>query len=146
MFSNLSRIALSVAIASLLLGCAAESHVLIGTQRPAISPDQVRVYLHPPAKYEEVAIVDASSRGGAPSFTDQQKTNKVIERLKEEAASLGANGILLEGVGDEQVGTVGTGFGSATANGNTAHGTGFGISANAFMKSGKGLAIFVPPQ
>jgi hypothetical protein len=59
MFSDLSRIALSVAIVSLLVGCAAESHVLVGTQRPPISPDQVRVYLHPPARYEEVAIVDA---------------------------------------------------------------------------------------
>jgi hypothetical protein len=145
MFSDLSRMAVSVAFASLLVGCAAESHVLIGTQRPAISPDQVRVYLHPPAWYEEVAIVDASSRGSA-AFTDQQKMNKVIERLKEEAASLGANGILLEGVGDQQAGSVGTGFGSATANGNTAYGTGFGVSANAFMKTGKGLAIFVPPQ
>jgi hypothetical protein len=146
MLSELSRMTLSVALTSLLVGCAAESHVLIGTQRPAISPDQVRVYLHPPARYEEVAIVDASSRGGAPSFTEQQKMNKVIERLKEEAAGLGANGVLLEGVGDQQAGTVATGFGSATANGNSAYGTGFGVSANAFMKSGKGLAIFVPPQ
>ena len=72
--------------------------------------------------------------------------NKVMERLKDEAASLGANGILLEGVGEQQAGAVGTGFGSATANGNTAYGTGFGLSANAFMKTGKGLAIFVPPQ
>jgi hypothetical protein len=106
----------------------------------------VRVYLHPPAQYEEVAIVDASSRGGSPTFTDQQKMNKVIARLKEEAAGLGANGILLEGVGEEQAGTVGTGFGSATANGNSAYSSGFGLSANAFMKTGKGLAIFVPPQ
>jgi hypothetical protein len=34
------------------------------------------------------------------AFTDQQKMDRVIERLKEEAAGLGANGILLEGVGD----------------------------------------------
>jgi hypothetical protein len=105
----------------------------------------VRVYLHPPARYEEVAIVDASSRESL-AFTDQQKMDRVIERLKEEAAGLGANGILLEGVGDQVAGSAGTGFGSATANGNTAYGSGFGISANAFMKTGKGLAIFVPPQ
>ena len=46
----------------------------------------------------------------------------LIERLKDEAASLGANGILLEGVGGQQTGTVGTGFGSATANGYSAFG------------------------
>lgn len=145
MLSGLRQISVTIAFASFLVGCAAESHVLVGTQRPAISPDQVRVYLHPPARYEEVAIIDASSRG-SPAFTDQQKMNRVIDRLKDEAASLGANGILLEGVGDQAAGSVGTGFGSATANGNTAYGSGFGISANAFMKTGKGLAIFVPPQ
>ena len=145
MLSDLRQISVTIALASLLVGCAAESHVLVGTQRPAISPDQVRVYLHPPVRYEEVAIIDASSRG-SPAFTDQQKMNKVIDRLKDEAASLGANGILLEGVGDQQAGTVGTGFGSATATGNTAYGSSFGVSAAAFMKTGKGLAIFVPPQ
>jgi hypothetical protein len=116
---------------------------MVGTARPAISPDQVKVYLHPPASYEEIAIVDASSRGHI-SFTDQQKMNTVMNRLKEEAASVGANGLLLEGVGDVQAGSVGTGFGTATANGNTAYGTGFGVSAGVFQKTGKGLAIYVP--
>jgi hypothetical protein len=98
------------------VGCAAESYVLVGTSRPPISPDQVKIYLHAPAKYEEIAIVDASSRG-FPAFTDQQKMNKAMARLKEEAASLGANGVLLEGTGDQQAGAVGTGVGTATATG-----------------------------
>lgn len=80
---------------------------------------------------------------GSPAFTDQQKMNRVIDRLKNEAASLGANGILLEGVGDQAAGSVGTGFGTATANGSTAFGTGMGLSAGVFMKTGKGLAIYV---
>jgi len=129
----------------MITGCAAESHVLIGKARPPISPDQVTIYLHPPAYYEEIAIVDASSRGGF-SFTDQQKMNKVIGRLKDEAAGLGANGVLLEGVGEQQAGSVGSGFGSSTANGNSAVGTGFGVSAGVFHKTGKGLAIYVPAQ
>jgi hypothetical protein len=130
----------------LLVGCAASSHVLVGTARPPISPDQVKIYLHPPAKYEEVAIIDASSRGGAPSFTDQQKMNKTIARLKAEAANLGANGVLLEGAGEQQSGSVGTGLGTATATGNSAVGTGIGISAGIFIKSANGLAIYVPPE
>ena len=146
MLSGLRRIPGTIALASILAGCATpHSHVLVGTQRAPIPPDQVRVYLHPPARYEEVAIIDASSRESL-AFTDQQKMDRVIERLKEEAAGLGANGILLEGVGDQQAGTVGTGFGSATATGNTAYGSSFGFSAAAFMKTGEGLAIFVPPQ
>ena len=129
----------------LLAGCAASSHVLVGTALPPISPDQVRIYLHPPARYEEVAIIDASSRG-SPAFTDQQKMNKAIARLKDEAAQLGANGILLEGAGDQQSGAVGTGVGTATATGHSAVGTGVGISAGIFIKSANGLAIYVPPE
>lgn len=129
-----------------LVGCAASSHVLVGTARPPISPDQVKIYLHPPAKYEEVAVIDASSRGGAPAFTDQQKMNKAIARLKDEAAKLGANGILLEGAGEQQAGAVGTGVGTATATGHSAVGTGVGFSAGVFIKSANGLAIYVPPE
>jgi len=140
--SSASTRTIGVVAAILLAGCAS-SHVLVGTARPPISPDQVKVYLHPPAKYEEIAIIDASSRG-SPAFTDQQKMNKVINRLKQEAAAVGASGVLLSDVGDQAVGSVGTGFGSATANGNTAVGTGFGVSAGVFQKSGKGLAIYVP--
>lgn len=135
----------SVTAPVLLAGCAASSHVLVGTARPPISPDQVKIYLHPPANYEEVAIIDASSRG-SPAFTDQQKMNKAIARLKDQAASLGANGILLEGAGDQQAGAVGTGVGTATATRNSAVGTGVGISAGIFIKSANGLAIYVPPE
>jgi hypothetical protein len=103
----------------------------------------VKIYLHPPANYEEVAVIDASSQGSM-SFTDQQKMNTMIDRLKAQAAQLGANGVLLESAGDQYAGSVGTGFGSATAAGNTATSTGFGVSGGVFIKSGKGLAIYVP--
>ncbi len=127
-----------------LVGCQT-SHVLIGQARPPISPDQVVVYLHPPAdKYEEIALLDTSSKNSF-SITAQGKTNVVLDRLKKEAASLGANGILLNGVGDQASGSVGSGFGSATSNGRTAFGTGFGVSGTVFQKKGDGLAIYVAP-
>ena len=144
MSSNFRHSLVGVAFAGLIAGCAASSHVLVGTARPPISPDQVKIYLHAPAKYEEVAVIDASSRGGEPAFTEQQKMNRVIDRLKNQAAKLGANGVLLEGAGDQYAGSVGTGVGTATATGNSAYGTGFGVSAGIFIKSGKGLAIYVP--
>jgi hypothetical protein len=128
-----------------LSGCVS-SHVIVGKVRPAISLDQVQIYLHPPAgKYEEIALLDSSSRNSF-SFTAQGKTNAVIIRLKQEAAKLGANGILLNGVSDQAAGSVGTGFGSATASGNTATGFGFGSSGTVFVKSGSGLAIYVEPD
>jgi hypothetical protein len=71
------------------------------------------------------------------------KTNAVMERLKNEAAKLGANGILLSGVGDQASGSVGSGFGTATGSGHTAFGVGFGSSATVFQKKGDGMAIYV---
>lgn len=144
MLSTFRQALVGVVFVALLAGCAASSHVLIGAARPPISPDQVKIYLHAPAKYEEVAIIDASNRGGEPAFTEQQRMNRVIDRLKNQAAKLGANGVLLEGVGDQYAGSVGTGVGTATTTGNSAYGTGFGVSTGIFIKSGKGLAIYVP--
>ena len=128
-----------------LLGSCASSHVMIGQARPPISPDQVKLCLHPPEKYEEIAIIDASSRRSI-AFTDQQKINRVIARLKEEAAKVGANGILIQGTVDEQAGAVGTGAGTGTVSGHSAYGTDIGVSAGIFMKTGQGIAIYVPDR
>ena len=135
--------ALSALAALGMLTACVSSHVIVGTVRPPIQPDQVKIYLHPPAQYEEVAVLDSSSRESW-AITAQGKTDKVIQRLKDEAAKLGANGLLLRGIGDQQVGAVGSGFGTATESGHAATGFGFGSSAALFQKSGSGLAIYVP--
>ena len=67
----------------------------------------------------------------------------MIDRLKKEAASLGANGIVLRDVADQSTGSVGTDLGTATGN-HTAMGT--GVSANVFVKSGSAVAIYVSPD
>jgi hypothetical protein len=132
----------SVLATALISGCAASSHVIVGTVRPAISPEQVKIYLQPPPSYEEVAVIDASSRGSG-ALTDQRKLDKAIARLKSEAASLGANGVLLQGTEDKNVGSVGFGSGTATASGNSAFGTGISIGGTMHVKAAQGLAIFV---
>jgi hypothetical protein len=127
-----------------LSGCVT-SHVIVGKVRPPISPDQVQLYLHPPTgKYEEVALLDSSSKDSF-SFTAQGKTNAVITRLKAEAAKLGANGILLNGVSDQATGLVNSGFGSTASSGHSSIGFGVGTSGTVFVKSGSGLAIYVEP-
>ena len=126
---------------ALLAGCAT-SHVMVGTPRAPISPSEVKVYLHPPERYDEIAILDTSSQGSF-SFTQQGKMDVVVERLKAEAAKLGANGILLESNGDRYAGSVSTGVGTASASGNTAWGVGTGFSAAALQKAGSGIAIYV---
>jgi len=131
-----------------LLACAAcstSSHVLIGTARPPISPESVRVYLKPPPKYEEVATINASSQGSL-ALTSQQNMDKAVERLKAEAARLGANGVLLQGVQDTQSGSIGASGGGASYGPNSASGVGVGGSFAITSKVVQGLAIYVPPQ
>lgn len=118
------------------------SHVVVGTSRPAITPESVRVYLRPPAKFEEVAILNADSRNAFAS--DQSLADSAMQRMKVEAAKLGANGILLQGVGEKQVGAVGQGFGSATYNNGYAFGTGATVSTPIIAKTASGIAIWTP--
>jgi len=128
-----------------LVACAS-SHVLVGKARPPISPSQVQIYLHPPAtKYEEVAVLDSNSSHSF-SFTAQGKTDAVIARLKKEAAKLGANGVVLENIGDQEAGAVGSGIGTASGNAMGATGIGLGGFGAMYMKSGSGMAIYVPPN
>jgi hypothetical protein len=136
------RMILLAAVA--VLGGCASSHVMMGQARPPISPDQVKIYFHPPEKYDEIAMLDTSSKG-AFAVTAQGKTDVVITRLKEEAAKLGANGVLIQGVGDQSGGSVSTGFGQATSTGHSAYGSGIGFSGNVMHKAGSGIAIYVPP-
>jgi hypothetical protein len=103
----------------------------------------VKVYFHPPDKrYEEIGLLEASSKNSW-SFSAQGKMDKVVERLKVQAAKMGANGVLLVGVGNEYSGSVNTGHASATAYGNTAYGNSFGTSVAVMHKSGSAIAIYV---
>jgi hypothetical protein len=127
-----------------LAACAPSSHVLVGPARPPISPADVKVYLQPPPSFQQIAIVNASA-DSALSTGGQASVNKVIARLKDEAAKLGANGIILEGMSDRQTGSIGAGSGSSSYSGNSAVGVGVGGSLGIFKKTGEGRAIYVPP-
>jgi hypothetical protein len=119
---------------------------MVGQARPAISPDQVRVFLQPPkTSYEQIANLMASSRG-ALTLTSAAKIDKVIERLKNAAAKLGANGILLHGVGDQGSGSVGVGLNAESDSGHSPYGLGFGVWAFTNPKSGEADAIYLESQ
>jgi hypothetical protein len=129
-----------------LTGCVSSQAVVVGHARPAISPERVQIYLEPPeSKYDEIANLSASSRGSF-SMTAAAKMDKVVARLKIEAAKLGANGILLHGVGDQAGGSVGAGISTETNSPHSPYGLGFGASAFFFQKTGDGVAIFVEPK
>jgi len=130
---------------ALLTACAQTTHVLVGAARPPIAPDQVRIYSQPPATpFVEIATLDASSKS-AFGNGGQKSVDKVIERLKIEAAKLGANGVILEGFSDAETGSIGTGVGSDSYGNHSAVGVGVGGSLGIYKKTGHGDAIYVPP-
>ena len=136
---------LAAVFACAAAACATSSHVLIGTARPPISPESVRVYYTPPPKYEEIASISASSQGSL-ALTSQQNMDKAMQRMKAEAARVGANGILLQGVQDSQGGSIGLGGGSTSYGPGSAVGVGAGGSFALTNKVAQGIAIYVPPQ
>lgn len=138
----MKRIAAITALA-VLAGCSTSSHVLTGTARAPIDPASVRIYTMPPPHYEQIAALSATS-GGSLAITSQQNMDKAIERLKREAAKLGANGVLLQTMQDRQSSSIGAGGGGSSYGGNTAVGGGVGGSFGLTSKDVTGLAIYVP--
>jgi len=131
---------------TIALAACASSHVLIGEVREPLEDwEQVKVYLEPPPKYETVALLEASDMG-AVALTAQSKMNKVMSRLRAEAADLGANGILLQGFDTQYVGSFGNGYAQTSVSGNTAYTTGTGFSSAMSSKVGKAIAIYVPEE
>ena len=88
-----------ILIVMLFIGCVPVSHIIVGDTREPIHPSNVEIYLDYPEQYEKIALIDAGSnfafKDPAILFDWQSKMNKATERLKIEAAKLGANGILI---------------------------------------------------
>ncbi|HSM10396.1 MAG TPA: hypothetical protein VK827_02345 [Lysobacter sp.] len=142
--------ALLVAALALSAGCASTSRVMLGQPRPAIAPEQVRVYYAPPpGRYVEIALLETSSGGF--TYGEQNKMDSVIGKLRVEAAKLGANGVLFQGTGDEYSGSnVGIGVGGGHFGGRSHVGVGVGVNVSPTQLHARGVAIHVldppPPQ
>ncbi len=128
----------------MLLGCTIvnSSSILVGTQRAAISFEDVKIYTAPPPNFEEVALIQAEA--GHDFKSTQDVMNSAVERLKKEAAKLGANGVLLSNIGRRESNSIGFTTGTATAVGNTAFGSGVTVmSQGRGYQTISGTAIFV---
>jgi hypothetical protein len=138
-------LALGAGIAVLLTSCAGSptSHVLTGKARAPIDPAQVKIYASPPAKYEEIAIIDASSSGSGAS-TEQARTDAMIQRMREEAAKLGANGVIVQRTGHQGGGGSGVGVGIGGAIGGSSS-IGLSLFSSDRPNTGHGVAIYVAP-
>ena len=99
---NKSKLLLLSLSLFLTKACYPVSHVIVGDTQPPIDYTDVKVYIDYPNNYEKIAIIEASSdlafKDISIDITHQQKTNKALERLKKEAALLGANGIVIQNI------------------------------------------------
>ena len=139
--------AFAIAVVALSVAACASSALVTGRQRPPIDPSQVRVYFSaPPGGYEEIARLQTGS--GAFTYGEQNKMNSVIAKLRNEAAKLGANGVLFTGTDDGYGGSsVGVGAGGGRIGGSGFSPGGIGVSISPSQKYAYGLAIYVanPP-
>lgn len=132
-------IALSLGVALVMGGCASTSKVMLGQARAPVDPASVQIYSTPPAGSVEIAQLESSSAVG---FGTQGQTDAAIARLKREAAALGANGVILMGVGSGGS-PVGMSVGAGSYGRHTAGGLSVGIPTQ--QKRAAGVAIWVPP-
>jgi hypothetical protein len=105
----------------------------------------VELYLETPSRpYREIAMLDASSKRSW-SFGYEGKAEVVIRRLKEEAAKLGANGVLLKGITDEQGPAVGTDMGTHYEGSRGTVDLGLGAGTLLVSRRGSAIAIYLEP-
>lgn len=135
---------LILSLTVLALAACASSALVTGRPRPPIDPSQVRVYFSaPPGPYEEIARLQTGS--GAFTYGEQNKMNSVVAKLRNEAAKLGANGVLFTGTEDGYGGSsVGVGAGGGRIGGRGFSSGGVGVSISPSQKYAYGLAIYVP--
>ncbi len=133
------RSATLLLLALALSACAGTSKVMLGQARPPVDPAQVRIYTTPPPGSVEIAQLESSSAVG---FGTQGQTDAAVARLKREAAALGANGVILMGVGSSGS-PVGMSVGAGSYGRHSAGGIGIGIPTT--QKKAAGVAIYVPP-
>jgi hypothetical protein len=65
---------LALLVGALLLVSCSSSSLVVGQKRAAIHPSQVKVYLQPPKRFEQIALVNTDDLG-ALSFTGQGHLN-----------------------------------------------------------------------
>ena len=146
---NSIRHLLSLLILSSLVGCTIVdgSSIVTGIERDPIPVDQVRIYRVAPDNYEEIAIVSASA--GHDFKSNSALMDSSIQRLKEEAAKVGSNGVLLSGIDERDAPSTTTTYGNARAHGNdgsSVYASANGVSVHrgdAYTRM-RGLAVYVP--
>ena len=94
-----------------------------------------------------MALLDASGAGGF-GHASRASTDEAIYRMKEEAAKLGANGLLLTGMHERYGGSVGIGVGGYGYSSGRSHfsagGGSVGFAGPIVQNAVQAVAIYVP--
>jgi hypothetical protein len=133
--------AATLAAVCLICGCAT-SPIIVGQLRPPISPEAVHFYRMPPRHFERIAIIN-SSAGTSWIFPDRPSMELGISRLREQAAALGANGILLERVYDVSAGGLAIGVGGFGSTGHSFYGGAGSVGGPLINHRVQAAAIYV---
>jgi len=133
--------ALLFAAACLICGCATRA-IIVGQPRAPISPNAVRVFQMPPRHFERIAILD-SPAGTSWIFPDRPSMDLGVSRLREQAAALGANGLLLQRVYDVPAGGLNIGVGGFGYGGHGFYGGGGNVGGPLINHRVEAVAIYV---
>lgn len=86
------KILMSLFAALVLSACTTSTVVRTGELYAPISPEQVQVFFRPPHESRVLGLVDAHSDI---VFSSRKAQQRAVNRLIEEAAAIGANGVLV---------------------------------------------------
>jgi hypothetical protein len=129
------RIITVIAFIAVLSGCAtvSGSSIVTGEKRISSSPDEVKIYLDTPPKFETIGLVEAV----APTEVPTQKIyDDLMMELRKQAAKNGANGVILINIENR----------SASSGSSTSPGFVFGVggeAAKAFEYGSVASALFL---
>ncbi|RUO53484.1 hypothetical protein [Pseudidiomarina homiensis] len=140
------QLVIALTLVVVVAGCASPSTTnMIGTARTPLDASEVLVYLEEPICFEAIALLTATSDASF-AFGDQAKIDAVLQRLREAAAAVGANGVLLKRTGEQRDDSVYVGTGLGRSTGNFGFGINIGKSFGLMDKTAEGVAIWVPEQ
>ncbi len=94
------KLVLTVLAFACIGGCTTGSAVVTGQERSPIDPAAVTLYDEPPTDYEVMGIVEAAS--DVVLFFDKSAIERAFAELKEQAAKIGANGVIDWEVGETE--------------------------------------------
>jgi hypothetical protein len=139
--AHLRGVAGLLSIAAVLASCATSSRVLIGMPRPMRAPSEVQILFEPPHRsYDTIAVLAASSRWSF-ALSGGGQEDVVLERLRREAAKVGADAVLMQELSDQPLEPVGAGVGALRESSRGTVELGVQGMLERSRKFGRGLAI-----